>query len=50
MKDQGLNQNTLAEKLKTSRQLLSYYFKNPTISNIWQIAYVLKLNMKDLIK
>ncbi len=50
MKEQGFNQNTLAKKLKFSQQLMSYHFNNPTISSVWQIAYVLKLNLKDLIK
>jgi len=50
MKDQGYNQTTLAKKLNFSQQLMSYHFNNPTISSVWQVAYVLKLNMKDLIK
>lgn len=50
MKDQGFDQTTLADKMKISKQLLNYYLKNPSMNGIWQIAYALKLNLKDLIK
>jgi len=50
MKDQGFDQTTLAAKIKISKQLLSYYLKNPSMNGIWQIAYALKLDLWDLIK
>lgn len=50
MKDQGLNQDALAKKINCSKQLLSYYLQHPSLHSVWQIAYVLKLNLKDIIK
>jgi len=50
MEAQSISNVALANKLKWSRQLLNYHLNNPTISSMWQIAYVLKLDLWDLIK
>jgi transcriptional regulator with PAS, ATPase and Fis domain len=50
MEEQHYNESSLAQRIGISKQLLNYQLKHLTIKNIWPIAYVLKLDLWDLIK